>query len=220
MILVEHESGDIGDHFGLELVYTDEFGVRVLGRHLERGFSKSEPNRNNHIIALVSELTDVVHIVRRCLGLDVLGLYTQLLGCFLDALPGRLVESAIIDATYVGDEPDLQCFLLGRSATRGTAADQNAYDKEHSQYRCEPLAHGTLLLTLVLGLPGPWLCPAHGQLAMSGDYHEYNHHATRAASMGRAARSARDGPKKGRHPPRIAAFSHANAPDWTRTSTP
>ncbi len=103
----------MGSVFDLELVDADEVDVWVvLGRFAGR-LAQGKADGDDDVVAGVDELLDVVGIVLGVLGLDVLdrlrpSIEAKLLAGALNAFPGRLVETAVVDATHVGDQTDLQ----------------------------------------------------------------------------------------------------------------
>lgn len=122
--LGEDQAGDVGRGglLVLELVDTDELdvGVRLGGGH--RGLGHEEADSDDRVVLLVGELLEVVRVVLRVLGLDVLRLDAVALEG-LDAFPGGLVEVLVVDRAGVGDESDAErlrrgAVLGGRRACR------------------------------------------------------------------------------------------------------
>ena len=100
----------------LELIHAYEVDLGVgLGRGYRR-IPHRETDGDDDIVAVVNELRHVVSVVLRILGLDVLDIVigdTQFLGRLLCAFPGRLVEAAVIDATDISHQTDLERFGAG-----------------------------------------------------------------------------------------------------------
>ncbi len=127
LVFGEDQTGVIGQGIGLELIDADEHDVGILGRGLMGGVAQGEAHADNHIVAVLDELVDVIGVVLGVLGLDVLDVVfgqTQLVSSHFYAFPGRLVEAAVIDATHIGDETDLEflllhCWSFGRLDCRG-----------------------------------------------------------------------------------------------------
>ena len=131
LILLEHQAGDVGQPavgvavlhgvradgvvFGREVgvVNDRELDVRILLGLDRRRIAHQEADGDDHVVAFSGKGINVLLVVRRLLGLDVLGLDAQVGHRLLHAGPRRLVERLVVHTTDIGHQTDLQSGGLG-----------------------------------------------------------------------------------------------------------
>ena len=98
--------------------------VRVCLGGFGRRIAQRRPDGHDHIEAGVDELLHVVGVVFGVLGFDVLDIVfaqAKLYRRLLYAFPSGLVEAAVVNATHVGDQTDLEGRRLRAAASRRQA---------------------------------------------------------------------------------------------------
>ena len=141
LILREDESHQVGNIVGgvciiypgkLILIYADELDVGVQRSRGRRGLAKVEAHCHDHIVTGIREGGDILGIILRVAGLDVLDVRAQIGLRLLHAFPRRLVEGLVVNLADIGYQANAENIRLG--AVRRIALGRYGRDNHRGQH--------------------------------------------------------------------------------------